>query len=159
MIYIVLLTAKISSEYLARSEVRFAYIFYILFAASVSIIFIMRDLQWGRYFVEIVTVSMAIVVMCGKYTYADVNVYSCSYEKSNEISEYIVKQYVDAYENGEKSVEIKVPVCGNGDVNEFPFADYGAVRISSDLWWHGMTEYKIDAVFVPEKKVNEKFGM
>lgn len=101
---------------------------------------------------------MSIIVVFGEATYAEINSGQYPHETCTAVSQYIIRQYIDSYEAGNTKAEIKVPANDN-DPSNYPFCDYGAQRIASNLWWHGMTKIKMDAVFVPDKAVNEMFGL
>lgn len=65
---------------------------------------------------------------------------------------------MEAYSAGKSSVEIRVP-CNDNTTSNFLFFDYGAERIASNLWWHGTTKFRMKAVFIPDKSINEMYDL
>ena len=156
-IYNILLAAKTDKGYLSRSSVNPTCSLGLMMISYMVIAIIIREKK-VLITVAAVTAVLSIIIVFGDSTYAEINAGGYPHEKCTEVSRFIIKQYMAAYEAGKTSVEIRVPMNENDPAN-FPFCEYGAERIASNLWWHGMTRIRMEAVFIPDKTVNDIFDL
>ena len=146
-LYCILLSAQVNTWYITRADVQLEFMGMLLFSVVLSLMLILCVLMQKRAVAVLLVgcvMSLAFVNGSGK-TYRDANIIALAHTNGDfdaakvvEIDNYLIEQIVNASENGEDTIELRIPCFYTGD--NWPLADYGINRIPIQLYEYGVIE-------------------
>ncbi|MBQ6502927.1 MAG: hypothetical protein IJI57_03325 [Flexilinea sp.] len=80
-----------------------------------------------------------------------------NYAIAQQVTSDLVDDFLEADQSGQNNIEIHVPLFNYGD--NYPLATYAPGTVSNVLYKYGVTNNRINAVFIPDPGLNEKYGL
>lgn len=158
IIYLILLCAKVSSEYIQNNTVMISWVIWTMLLVLFSVVYLI--IKWKHLTIVLPILLYLLIfntVIDGR-TFADNNVVWCyGTDTVKEIDDYIIDEITKADKSGMDYLELKMPVT---DSYYWPLdISYAGDRIANTLFLHGIVENKIHVVIVPDMLMNERFGV
>lgn len=158
IVYLLVLCARVSPGYIAKSNVMISWMFYFLLMMVISCAYILK-----KYSICTIALPCLIYVLVFE-TIIDGRAYAENYapyyyspKVVKELDENIIRQVQEAEANGHDSVEVRVPV---DDSEDWPIAvSYGGERISLTLYRHGIVDRKMEIRLAPDQLINNEFHL
>ncbi|SFO26931.1 hypothetical protein SAMN04487831_11524 [Pseudobutyrivibrio sp. UC1225] len=150
-IYLVLLSAVVSSEYVTRVDVMFAGGFWMLLILMLFV----SDLAGNINSSNAILPVLAVVILCCTIyvsnSYKEINYCNISYEKCEALADDIISQFKVAEENGQTEIELVVPKFDTKD--NWPYGTYASERFTNVMYRHGIINGKINVkALVPSEE-------
>lgn len=157
VVYLILLCAKVSPNYMENSGVMFSWIFWVMLIGVGSIAYIVGRTNVGQIALPLFAFMLVCLIMNDGKIYAQNNSLGCRYQVVKEIDDCMIEQIVNAADKGEERVEVRIPMQ---KTEYWPLdLNYAGDVISNALYSHGLIEYKIEVDLVMDKSINEKYNV
>lgn len=158
IIYLILLCAKVSSEYIQNNTVMISWVIWTMLLVLFSVAYLIIKWKHLTFVLPIMFYLLIFNTVIDGRTFADNNVVWCyGTDTVKEIDDYIIDEITKADQSGLDYLELKMPVT---DSLYWPLdISYAGDRIANTLFLHGIVENKIHVVIVPDMLMNERFGV
>lgn len=157
VVYLILLCAKVSPDYMENSGVMFSWLFWVMLIGVGSIAYIVGRTNIGQIALPLFTFMLICLIMNDGKIYAQNNTLGCRHEVVKEIDDHMIEQIVNAADKGEERVEVRIPMQ---KTEYWPLdLNYAGDVISYALYSHGLIEYKIEVDLVMDKSINEDYNI
>ena len=157
LVYLILLCAKTSPDYMKRSGVLFGIMFYLLLAVMTSFAYTVSEIKLAFLIVPLIFYIIFNETVNDERMYKYVNSASHPERLCVEIDNDIINQILKAEEEGKSEVTVFVPVY---DMEEnWPVATYVSDFMSDTLYRHGITKDWMKIYISPSKNMNRKYHM
>ncbi len=160
VLFLILLSAKVTPNYMKNSKVLFAWLFWLLLLSASSISYIMKRIKYASHIVIIFNLLLACMILFVSKDYTSAHTFfnTISVETVKSIDEYIINQVKDEVADGKDSIELLVPVFDSSD--NWPLPDtYGGERIANTLFKHGIIDKWITLKLIPDYSLNQMFDL
>ena len=155
-IYIILLSAKVHSEYIKRSDVLFCSFFYGFLLLTVLFCgFVKKPMV--KLLMPLLLVIICSLTFVGTDAFAQSNMIGVEAERCRQIDNYLIDTLKKADSDGLTEIELPVPVFDSED--NWPLADTCGDRISYTLYQHHIIHRQIKVNSCPDERVNLQFGL
>lgn len=161
LVYCILLSAKVNTWYISRADVQLEFMGMLLFSVVVSLGYLLNHFmaRKGIILLMICCLVSIVFVNTGGKTYRDSNIIALSHTngdfdayKVEKLDNYIIDQIIDASENKQSSIELRVPFFYTED--NWPIANYGVNRIPIQLYEYGVIKNPVNASLYPDETLN-----
>lgn len=157
IVYLVLLCAKVSSNYISNPLVMFSWMFWILLMVFSASAYIMARIPLAVLILPLFLYILVFETVIDGRAYRNNNIPAYDAKTVKELDENIINQVIEAEAAGMDTVEVLVPVHESA---AWPIAvSYGGERISTTLYRHGIVNRNINIILVPDYSVNDKFNL
>lgn len=157
IVYLILLCAKTSPDYLKRSGVLFGIMFYLLLSVMTSFAYAVSEVEPAFLIVPLFFYIIFNETVNDERMYKFVNSASHPERLCVEIDNDIINQVLNAEDEGKSEVDVYVPVYDMED--NWPVANYVSDFMSNTLYRHGITKDWIKIYIKPSKDMNRKYHM
>lgn len=155
-VYLVLLSARVNSEYIKRTEVFFCIAFYFfIILSSLLCLFIKKPII--KAILPLLLIIAVSITFTGSRTFFESNNIKVDSAVCKKIDDYCIKQIVDTDSNGLAEVELHVPIFDTSD--NWPISDICAARMSESLYQHHVINHRIKVNVILDNHVNEQLGL
>ena len=152
----VIVCAKVGKHYIQRSDVLICVFFYVFLLLSGMLCRLLNK-SAVRFIMPLGLVLVFSFIMTGNRVFMESNKVNIPSDTCRKIDNYLIQQITDAEKKGQDTVKLHVPVFDTDD--NWPISDYGVKHISEALYYHHVINSNIKVTFVPDKQLNEKFGL
>ena len=142
---------------ITRSDILYSSFLYLFIWFFVALVFLTDRIASIKM---IIPVGLAFAIFSsvnGTDVYLEPNMLNISGDRCREISQYVIDSVVEAENNGESEVVLKVPYINGG--KNWPFESHIEWAASRSLYTHGITKNKIKIKTQPDKSINGLFDM
>ena len=137
-------------------SVIFGFLFFCLMIMIFMLANIMRHFKASAILIAFVVVLLVFDKGGEPGSFKESNLIEVNPKICAAVSKDIINQIEIAIEEGRNEIALNV-LKGRGSDNWAPHALYGANRIMDALYYHGVTDRKIQVTFVPSDEMNEKY--
>lgn len=155
LVYEVLLSAKVNSDYTVRTDVILPFMLYALAILSIAVVYLLKNKNI-HLFVPVICTFIVFTTFQGGDTYVE-NLKNYNSSTSFRLDNYIVDTLRTADRKNLIETELHVPKYDNA-INWPQQTDVGDI-ISDTLYRHGIIGKPLKVVIVPDEKINKKFGI
>lgn len=156
-IYLLLLCAKVSPDYMVNSLVEFSWMFWLMFFAFMSLAYVFARVPKLAVCMPVFLYILTFETVIDGKIYAENNVAGFDPAIVKMLDDNIIKQIKEAERLGHTDVVVYIPVHSSED---WPMAlSYGGERISLSLYRHGITTKKINVTLEMNPAINEIFHL
>ena len=159
--FIILLSAKVCSDYVLRPEIVISFFFMLFLAVSLTLAAILSRQPKMTVPAALLVLVMLILTNTPGRTFA--GSYSLDCEASPEtvaaISQDVVDQVIAAEKAGEKTVTVDVMFTGDYGSSNWPQVTYMGEALGKTLKKHGVIDSNMEIGIFPSDKFNEKYGL
>lgn len=148
-VYTVLLSAKVSIYYMMYPQYIWGILFYVQLLTGVSLAKIVSS-KYGdkcKFAVPFVLFLIVFTINYNIYMYRECNVNGYKYGVAKAAGDDLIKQVIDAVNNGKDEVTLYVPYYGEENGDNWPLALWGGSRIGIALYRHGIISRPINTEF------------
>lgn len=156
LIYLILLSAVVSPNYIARKDVLIGVMFFVFAAAFCSLSYAIGKWKRITLAVPLVTFIMAFDVMIGMDTFALSNALQLPQRTCLAIGQSFVRQVLEADAAGLSKTTLSVPP-GNEALGNWPYTYNMGYRMADALRAHGMIEHVQDVAVEVDEHFFEAF--
>jgi hypothetical protein len=153
-IYLILLSAVAGTRYISRPDVLFTWLFWLMFIGFLSFGQICVCIPRSMMALPLMIYIIAFETIISAKTYSEMNTLGYAPATVKLIDDFIINQVKEADKAALNNMIIYVPEYETTD--NWPIAIYGADRITSALYQHGIVSRFIHATIVPDKAVNSE---
>lgn len=157
LIYLILLSAVVSTSYIARKDVLIGVMFFVFAAAFCSLAYIIRKWRPVAFVLPLVTFVIAFDVLIGIGSFAQSNALGLPQRTCLEIGQSFVAQLLEADKAGKSKVTIAVPP-GSARQGNWPYTYNMGYRMADALRDHGLIEHIQDVYIEIDEQFFETFG-
>lgn len=157
IIFLVLLCAKSTPNYLGRGDVLVSPAFSLFLIIFLNLVYIIKQYPKLQYILPIVVLFFCIEAMNNLKFYTESTIGRLSPAVCVNVDNDIIQQIVKADENGKTKMILNVPK--NKSKSNWPHPDYMGNVISSTLYRHGLIQNSIEIQIRPDVGMNEKYGI
>lgn len=155
-LYLLLLSAKVKTDYIQRPDVLFCIFFYLFLLLFTLLSLFMKNKVVTSVFPLLLIIIFSLTVTRPR-TFAESNTVGIESSKCKQIDRAIIARIMAADAAGERQIMLRVPVFGTED--NYPLADYGVQRISDTLYQHRVIHNRIKVIYCPDEQMNRDFGL
>lgn len=160
--YLVIVYSKAGSQYAVRPDAMWPIIFFFLFGANISFIYLVNNFIFFKPFLPIFIVLISLISFNFNYQQVPATNAPYSAKTAKRVDNYIISQIIRADEEGKSKVVVKVPldsIDANPHVSasNWPHSYDMAVWLQNTLYSHGIIRTRMHIVFKPDKAVNARF--
>ena len=153
-IYLILLSAVAGTRYISRPDVLFTWLFWLMFIGFMSLGQICVCIPRSIMALPLMIYIIVFETIISTKTYSEINTSGYAPATVKLIDDFIINQVKEADKAALNDMTIYVPEYDTTD--NWPIAAYGANRITSALYQHGIVSRYIHATIVPDKTVNSE---
>jgi hypothetical protein len=125
--------------------------------AFVSLVYVLSKFHKLVICLPIVLYVLICMTVIDGRIYADINAAGYDARIVKALDENLIRQVVEAEENGQTEVTVHIPMHSSSD---WPMAvSYGGDRISTSLYRHRITERQMQINLLMDYDINEKFNI
>lgn len=158
LVYSIVLTAKVGSSFIYRSEYLFGLFFYLILLITVSLAYITAKYPSVFTVLPIVICLMASSLNTPWQTYKESNIENIDAATCRRISNDLIEQVITAQQNGAASMELYVPVSDK-DGNWPHYEGKHGIAIAHTLFEHGVISREMEVIVIPRAEMNEVYGI
>lgn len=156
-VYVVLLCAKVSPDYVSQSKTLFTVLFLVELISLYSLINIVRLFPIVKMVTPVIILSLVFVINHNLPEYNHYNVNQLNYNQAKKVDDDIIEQYIAADESGSDTATIYIPKHAS---EEWPISIYyGPYNTSQALYRHGIISRQFDVTFVQSVEKNRELGV
>ena len=157
-IYIILLSAVVNYTYVERTDAILPVAFWALFMLMMFVGKMSEKIKYGNTILSLMAAVSVIGTVYYSNTYEEINYEKLPYENCEAFVDDVINQFKEAESQGETEIELVLPEFNTDD--NWPIADYASGSFSESLYFHGVTDQKIDVEkMVFTKRKNKEFGI
>lgn len=157
LVYLILLSAVVSPNYIARKDVLIGVMFFVFAAAFVSLAYVIGRWKSVAIAVPLVTFIIAFDVLIGIDSFAQSNSLQLPQKMCIKIGQSFVEKVLEADRAGMEEVSIDVPV-GKALLANWPYTYNMGGRMVKALEDHGMINHIKNIIVLPDEHFFETFG-
>lgn len=158
-VYMIVLCAAVGPGKITGSEYLFAIYFHILLLVLLALGYLVERFPRLMLALPLLTVVLISGINTNGNTFAEINTRGLPAERCGELSRYLIEQYQQADQAGQREMVLRLPQFTsdpeNGD--NWPYTLVLADRISNTMYNHGLTSRLIDITPVIDPEVNARF--
>lgn len=154
-IYLVLLSAKTTAEYIDRPDVLIGCFFWILMFVMVNMVVIIQNTDKIILTIPIILFVLCFDIPCGYSTFAESNASGIDSSIVKEIDNDFIRQIISAVDGNKDRLELHIPET-SGD--NWPFVSEASNCFSHSLYTYGIINREIETVYVRDRSINEKYN-
>ena len=155
--YLILLSAVVSTSYIARKDVLIGAVFFVFAAAFCSLAYVIGKWKPAALALPLLTFVMAFDVMIGVGSFAQSNALGLPQKTCLEIGRQFVDRLLEADRAGNSTVTISVPP-GNARQGNWPYTYNMGYRMADALRNHGLIKHIQDVYIDIDEQFFDTFG-
>lgn len=156
LFFLVLLCAKTQTYYMTRGDVLIGPAFFAFLFLIININVVIREYNKILIIFPLFLMVTFFEIHSGARTFAESNVSGIDSSICKAIDEDIISQIVTAVNEDEEELVLHIPET---QVDNWPFATYGANRFAYSLYAHGIIPKQIETTLIQDVEINRKYGM
>lgn len=157
MIYLVLLAAKVSANYIKNSNVMISWMLWLLLITLSSIVYIIKTEPRFSLILPLITYILVFEVVITKKTFAQNYASAHAPAVIKALDNDIIEQVKAAENAGESTVTVYFPITESGDWPRKPSAMGN--RIANALYYHGVTEHHMEIEIITDESKDIQFHL
>lgn len=158
VLYVVLICAKTSPDYICRTDVLLGISFWLLYAMVFCFSYWIKKREKIALIIPLMVCIMFFEINVPGRTYKDSNQGEIDWNTAYLIDNDIIAQIQDAVRSGKTEMELYVPKSLTNEDN-WPIALYGGNHFSQSLYKHGIISRMINITLIPSEEFNQKYNI
>ena len=154
--------SKAGSQYAVRPDAMWAVVFFFLFIANISFIYLVVNINFVKPMLPLLMVLLSLISFSFNYHQVPADNAPYAAATARNVDNYIISQIKKADKEGKDKVTVKVPLDSANAVLKLPAANFPhsydmATWLQNALYSHRIIRSRIHVVFKPDKAVNNRF--
>lgn len=160
--YLIIAYSKAGSQYAVRPDAMWAVVFFFLFIANISFIYLVVNINFVKPMLPLLMVLLSLISFSFNYHQVPADNAPYAAATARNVDNYIISQIKKADKEGKDKVTVKVPLDSANAVLKLPAANFPhsydmATWLQNALYSHRIIRSRIHVVFKPDKAVNNRF--
>ena len=154
-LYFILISSKVSTNNIFRTEALFGLYAYMLVILSLFICYLLKNFNIFNVFIVVLLAFLTIETNCAIPSYKINNSTQTPVEQVKKINSYILGEIIRADKEEKSTLQLYVPKYETTD--NWPISTYYGERISNTLYRHKVISRKLIIDIIPDESINKKF--
>lgn len=157
LIYLILLSAKVSTGYIARADVFFGVFVYLFVIEMLSLAYILYRKEKLVIFLPIILYIILCQTLVTSGNFRESNISRATAQSVIAVDNYLIEQIIENDKNFSDEMILYVPKGNN--VDNWPHPLYMGKRISNTLYKHGLISKPVKIRIEPDETINKQYNI
>lgn len=157
LIYLILLSAKVNTSYIARIDVFFGVFVYLFVIEILSLVYILYKKEKAAIFLPIILYIILCQTLVTSGNFRESNISRATAQSVISVDNYLIEQIIESDKNFSDEMILYVPKGDN--IDNWPHPMYMGDRISNTLYKHGLISKPIKIKIKPNETINKQYNI
>ena len=154
-IFLVLVCSKAAVGYAGNIQCMYGAFFFFIIAAILSLAYVVSIMPKVKIILPFLLMVVIVAAMASGKSYHYPTIVNHPSTQCEAVSQYLMDQIIEAEQNGQTEMILKVPK--GDDIDNWPHPNYMGRNISNALYSHGIISKKMKITIEPNPELNKWF--